>query len=141
MCLKGFQCSEEWYLESGGSTHMTERNDWFVKINCAMKNKLKFTDNTNIMVEGISDILIMMRDDRHSLIKYVLYILRMKCNLLNIGQLLEKGYKIHMENKGLRVMDAKRVLIIKAHIASNRSFRIELKFMEHRCLATAVSRE
>lgn len=55
MSTKGVQCSDEWYLNSGCSTHMTGRNDWFVKINCAMKNKVKFTDDTILMVNGISD--------------------------------------------------------------------------------------
>lgn len=46
-----------------------------------------------------------------------------------------------MENKVLRVLDQNGVLILKAHMAANRNFKIELKVMEHRCLATAASRE
>lgn len=46
-----------------------------------------------------------------------------------------------MENKGLRVLDAKGVLVLKASMASNRIFKVELKVIEHRCLATGESRE
>lgn len=64
---------------------MTGRKDWFVKINCAMKNKVKFTDDTALVADGIGDVLIMRRDDEHSLIKYVFYIPGIKCNLPSIG--------------------------------------------------------
>ncbi|XP_050908651.1 uncharacterized protein LOC127122343 [Lathyrus oleraceus] len=92
MSTKGaVQCNKEWYLDSGCSTHMKGRKDWFVKINCAMKNKVKFTDVSTLVSDGINDVLIMIRDDGHSLIKDILYIPGIKCNLLSIGKLLEKG--------------------------------------------------
>ncbi|XP_050918741.1 uncharacterized protein LOC127136191 [Lathyrus oleraceus] len=141
MSLKGVQYSEEWYMDLGCSTHMTGIKDWFVKINRAMKNKVKFTNDTILMADEISDVLIMRRDDGHSLIKDVFYVPEIKYNLLSIGQLLEKGYKIHMEDKGLRVMEAKGVLVLKAPMATNRSFKVKLKVMKHKCLATPVSRE
>lgn len=50
-----------------------------------MKNKVKFKDDTTLATDGISDVLIMRMDDGHSLIKDVLYIIRIKCNLLSIG--------------------------------------------------------
>lgn len=80
---------------------MTWRKDWFFKIICAMKNKVKSVDDTVLAVDGTDEVLITRRDGGNSLIKDVLYIPRIKCNLLNISQLLDKGYKIHMENKGL----------------------------------------
>ncbi|XP_012575012.1 uncharacterized protein [Cicer arietinum] len=64
-----------------------------------------------------------------------------KCNLLSIGQLLERNYMIRMENKVLRVLDQNGVLILKAPMAANRTFKIESKIMEHRCLTTAASRD
>lgn len=123
-------------MDSGCSTHITGKKDWFVKINCAMKNKVKFADDIILAAGGIGDVLIMRRDGGYSLIKDVLYIPGIKCNLLSIGQFLEKGYKIHMENKGMRVMDAKGALVLKAPMAAKRTFKVELKVMEHRCLAT-----
>lgn len=103
---------------------MTGRKDWFVTINCAMKNKVKFADDTTLAVKGISDVSIKRGDGGHYLIKDVLNIIGIKCNLLCIFQFLGKDYKIHMENKMLRVMDANRVLILKAPKAPNRTFKV-----------------
>ncbi|XP_058771127.1 uncharacterized protein LOC131644592 [Vicia villosa] len=137
----GTEGKEEWYLDSGCSTHMTGRRDWFVQINQVAKNKVKFTDDSTLMAEGVGDVLIEKKDGGHSMIKDVLYIPGIKCNLLSIGQLLEKGYNIRLEDKILRVVDASGVLILKAPMATNRTFKVELKVLEHRCLATAASRE
>lgn len=66
-----------------------------------MKNKVKFVDDTTQAAEEIIGVLIEIKGGRHSLIKNVLYIPEINSNLLSIGQLLKKGYKIHMENKAL----------------------------------------
>lgn len=70
-----------------------------------------------------------------------MYILGIKCNLLIIEQMIKKGYKIHMKNKTIYVMYANGVLVLKAHMASNRTFKVDLKVMKHGCLATSASRE
>ncbi|XP_050888669.1 uncharacterized protein LOC127093811 [Lathyrus oleraceus] len=137
----GVQGRDEWYLDSGCSTHMTGRKDWFVQINQAAESKVKFTDDTTLSAEGVGDVLIGKRNGGHSRIKDVLYILGIKCNLLSIGQLLERGYKIRLEDKILRVLDSNGVLILKAPMTANRTFKVELKVMEHCYLATAASRD
>ncbi|XP_058783965.1 uncharacterized protein LOC131658716 [Vicia villosa] len=137
----GTQGNEEWYLDSGCSTHMTGRRDWFMQINQVAKNKVKFTDDSTLMAEGVGYVLIDKKDGGHSMVKGVLYIPGIKCNLLSIGQLLEKGYNIRLEDKILRVVDASGVLILKAPMATNRTFKVELKVLEHSCLATGASRE
>ncbi|XP_050918413.1 uncharacterized protein LOC127135821 [Lathyrus oleraceus] len=137
----GVQGRDEWYLDSGCSTHMTGRKDWFVKINQAAKSKVKFADDTILSAEGVGDVLIGKRNDGHSRIKDVLYIPGIECNLLSIDQLLERGYKIRLEDKILCVLDSNGVLILKVPMAANRTFKVELKVIEHRCLATTASRD
>ncbi|XP_050915629.1 uncharacterized protein LOC127130704 [Lathyrus oleraceus] len=137
----GVQGRDEWYLDSGCSTHMTGRKDWFVQINQAAKSKVKFADDTTLSAEGVGYVLIGKRNSGHSRIKDVLYIPGIKCNLLSIVQLLERGYKIRLEDKILRVLDSNGVLILKAPMAANRTFKAELKVMDHRCLATVASRD
>ena len=76
-----------------------------MRINQATKNRVRFADDTTLAADGVGDVLIMKKDVSHSLIKYVLYIPGIRCNLLSIGQLLEKNYTIQMENKVLRIFD------------------------------------
>lgn len=113
---------------------MTGRKNWFVKLNHSAKSKVKFVDDATLATEGVGDVLIKKKNDGHSMIKGILNIPGIKCNLLSIGQFLERGYKIHMEDKILHVLDVNNVLILKAPMAANRTFKVELKVMKHRYL-------
>ena len=102
---------------------------------------MRFADDTTLAADGVGDVLIKKKDGIHSLIKDVLYIPRIRCNLLSIVQLLDNNYTIQMENKVLRVFDRKGILILRAPMDANRTFKIELKLMEHKCLSTTASRD
>lgn len=92
--------------------------DWFVKFNEALKKRVKFADDNTLAAEGIGDVSFKRKNGDHSLIKdMLLYISGIKCNLLKIGQLLKRNYKIHMKNKVLEVMNANGSLILKTHMA------------------------
>ncbi|KAI5412927.1 hypothetical protein KIW84_057522 [Lathyrus oleraceus] len=71
-----------------------------------MKNMVKFANDNTLAVEGVGDVLIMRKDGKRSVISYVLYIPGMKSNLLNIGQLVEKNYKVSIEYKMMRVLES-----------------------------------
>lgn len=120
---------------------MTGRKKWFIKINQSMKNKVKFADDSILVTKGIGDVSIRRMNGKKSLMSHVLYIPGIKCNILSIGQMLEKNYKIHMEYKVLRFIDSRGNLIMKALMSKIGTFNIELNVIEHGCLATTTSRE
>lgn len=131
---------DQWYLDSGCSSHMTGRSDWFISINKSMKSRVKFANDSALAAEGVGDVLIKRKDGKQSLISNVLYIPGMKSNLLSIGQLVEKNYRVVIEDKLMSITDSSGRLILKAPM-QNRTFKIELNVLEHRCLATAASRD
>jgi hypothetical protein len=132
---------DKWYLDTGCSTHMTGRKDWFVNLTSTKNNNVRFADDSTVAVKGVGDVSIKRKDGKLSLISNVLYIPGMKCNLLSIGQLLEKDYKIVMEKKLLNVFDTKGNLLLKAPMSKNRTFKVELKVLNHKCLMTASNKE
>ena len=62
----------------------------------------------------------------------------MKSNLLSLGQLLEKGFVMKIEDNVLKVYASKKRLVLKAHLSKNRTFKVRIDVMEHECLATVV---
>ncbi|MEX5585714.1 hypothetical protein ABFV49_27860, partial [Pseudomonas lurida] len=60
---------------------------------------MRFANDSALAAEGVGDVLIKRNDGKQSLISNVLYITGMKSNLLSIGQLYEKNYKIVIEDK------------------------------------------
>ena len=115
------------------SNHMTGHREWFTSLDEKVKSKIKFIDNSKVMIKR--------RDDHQSFISDVLYVPSMKNNLLSLGQLLEKGYSMNMEHSQLKVFDIKGRLIVKAHLSKNRNFKIRIQIMEHHCLATDFNDE
>ena len=79
-----------------------------------MNNMAKFANDITLAAEGIGDVLIMRKDGKRSIISIVLYIQGMKSNLLSIGQLVEKKYKVLIKDKMMRVVDTNGRLILKA---------------------------
>ena len=58
----------------------------------------------------------------------------MKSNILSLGQLLEKGYNIHMKNCSLFIRDGKRDLIAKVKMSKNRMFPLNIQNDVAKCL-------
>lgn len=82
--------SLSWYLDTSCSTHKIGRRDWFVSLDESTKNKVKFVDDSTLKVKEVGKVLIKIKDGKQSFISYVLFMPRMKSNLLCLGQLLEK---------------------------------------------------
>ncbi|GAU31479.1 hypothetical protein TSUD_386430 [Trifolium subterraneum] len=135
------RCGEEWYLDSGCSTHMTGRRDWFSSFDQSHRNKVKFANDSTLNAEGVGVVCIRSKNGDQAFINDVLYIPSIKCNLLSVGQLIEKDYKIVIEDRMMKLMDSNRKLILKAPMSRNRTFKIELNVMNHMCLATAIERD
>ncbi|XP_073221586.1 uncharacterized protein [Cicer arietinum] len=134
-------CLEQWYLDTGCPNHMTGHKEWFVIIDDKVKREIRFADNSSVTAEGIGKILIQRRDGKQSFICDVLYVSNMKNNLLRLGQLLEKGYSLKMEQGEMRLFDDSRRLILKAPLSKNRNFKIDIQINESKCLAVEVMNE
>jgi hypothetical protein len=132
---------EHWFLDTGCSTHMTGRRDWFVELDFSIKSRIRFADDRTMKVEGVGKVMIRKKDGSLCFITGVLYVPGMKSNLLSIGQLLEKGYRMVLEDKAMKVYDTEQRLLVKAILSKNRIFKVELGVLMQQCLATAVDKE
>ncbi|WVY90763.1 hypothetical protein V8G54_036277 [Vigna mungo] len=129
-----------WYLDTGCSNHMTGRREWLVDLDSSIRSCVKFADNSTIMAEGIGKVLINCKNDKIAYMEDVLYVPTMKSNLLSLGQLLEKGYTMSMLQRHIEVFDSKQRLVIKAPLAKNRTFKVNLDAAAIQCLS-AMNKE
>jgi hypothetical protein len=128
----------DWYLDTGCSNHMTGQKKWFSKLDESIKSDVKFADHTTIIAEGVGDVMIHGKDGKKSYISNVLYVPRMKINLLSLGKLLGKGNTMKMENMHMNVFDNKHQLILKAPMSKNKTFKVEIQAGESKCLEATM---
>jgi hypothetical protein len=77
--------------------------EWLINFDSSRKINVRLADRRNLASKGIVDIAIKMKDGKNALIEKVLYVPGMKCNLLSIGQLIEKGFSVTMKGNILHL--------------------------------------
>ena len=106
----------------------------FVDLDESVSCNVSFGDNSNSPVKGKGKISIRLKDGRHEFISNVYYVPTMKNNILSLGQLLEKGYDIHMKDSSLSIRDGRNNLITKVPISRNRMFLLNIQNDVTKCL-------
>ena len=118
---------------------MTDKKSWFSKLDDSVNRKIRFADNSIIC--GIGKVLIHRKDGKKACITDVLYVPNMRSNLISIGQLLQKGYTMKVEAQTMKVFDSKNMLILKAPLSKQRTFKINISVIEDKCLLFEVKSE
>jgi len=87
-----------------------------------IKTNVKLTDSINLVSEGIGDITIKMKDGRNALIEKVLLVPGMKCNILSIRQLIEKGFSVTMQGNMLYLYNKQDNMVLKSKLTKSKTF-------------------
>lgn len=82
---------------------------------------------------------IKLKDRRTVVIEDDLYVPNMKCNLLSVGQLLEKGFSVNMENGKQKLFDSSERLVLKSLISKNKTFKAMIKAADVKFLSTTAT--
>lgn len=77
-------------------------------------------------MKGKVKILIGSKNGNHEYVSNVYNVPNMKNNILSFGQLLEKGYDIHLKDHNLSIRDQINNLIAKVPMTSNRMFALNI---------------
>jgi len=59
--------------------------------------------------------------DRSTVIKDVLYVPGIKCNLLSVGKRMEKEFSITMKNEVFKLFDEENKLVIRSPLSKNKT--------------------
>jgi len=90
--------SESWFLDTGCSNHMTGNKVWLRDVDLGKNTKVKLVDHRTLTAEGMGNITIEGNNGKMAIIEEVLYVPGMHCNLLSVGQFIQKGYSVIMKD-------------------------------------------
>ncbi|XP_073103835.1 uncharacterized protein [Elaeis guineensis] len=137
-CQQNGDLKNVWFLDSGATNHMCGRKDLFVELQEGVHGDVKFGDFSKVPVKGRGKIMIQQKNGTSDFISNVYYVPDLKSNILSIGQLLEKGYIIHMKGSSLTLRDWNGKLIACVQMAKNRMFPLLLKTDSQNCLQVDI---
>ncbi|XP_006595218.1 uncharacterized protein [Glycine max] len=121
--------SEAWYLDIGCSNHMVGRKDWLIDLDTSKKTQIKLADSKALTVEGMGNIVTKRKDGKVALIENVPFVPGMKCNLMSVGQLIEKGFLVIMKLDYLEMYDQHQRLVLKSPLSKNKPFKLQFDLL------------
>ncbi|WKA09042.1 hypothetical protein VitviT2T_026720 [Vitis vinifera] len=104
-CFATSSSPETWLIDSGCTNHMTYDQGLFKELDKTVTSKVRIGNGAYLAVKGKGTVAI----EGHTglkLISNVLYVPEINQNLLSVGQLLEKGYKVLFEDNQCMIADA-----------------------------------
>ena len=122
-CFAIYHSSEKWLIDSGCTNHMTFDRDLFKELDTSIASKVKIGNGEYIAVKGKGTVAIESISGT-KLIKDVLFVPNISQNLLSVGQLIQKGFKVIFETNQCLIKDAKGNNVFKVRM-KGKSFPLD----------------
>jgi len=101
---------------------MTGNKTWLREVDPGRNTKVKLADHRVLVAEGMGNIAVEGRNGKMAIIEEVLYVPGMQCNLLSVGQFIQKGYSVNMKDNTFMFFDKHQRLVLKTPLAKNITF-------------------
>ena len=118
---------QRWVLDTGTISHMTQARSAFSKLDSGICGTMKFGDNFVVEIEGRDTILFVDKGGEHRKLTGVYFILRLKANLVSLGQLDEVGCFISIKRGLLKIYDDRQRLLTQVRRMTNHLYILELE--------------
>ena len=114
---------------------MTGRREFFSRMDESTTGSVKFGDNSRINVEGRGEIEVNQKNGSILSLGNVLFVPKLKANILSLGRLDEEGYRMIMGEGKLTIFNPNGDLFAEVHRSSGRLYLLKLKIIDQ-CLIT-----
>ncbi|KAG6486608.1 hypothetical protein ZIOFF_055186 [Zingiber officinale] len=104
--------NEVWFLDSGSSNHVTGNKEHFVEIDNSYNSLLELGDSKKLKIEGKGVVAIKAANGEEKQINDVFYSPCITQNLLSVGQIMKKGYKITFADGQCEIVDKNEKRIV-----------------------------
>lgn len=116
-CFVASSSTKSWLIDSACTSHMTYDKELFKRLDKTAISKVRIGNGAYLAVKGKGTVAIKYNIGL-KLIYDVLYVPEINQNILSVGQLLEKGYKVLFEDKFCLITDAQNKEVFKVQMQS-----------------------
>nr|GEX15600.1 retrovirus-related Pol polyprotein from transposon TNT 1-94 [Tanacetum cinerariifolium] len=110
--------SEIWLLDSACSHHITPHREWFS--NFVEHEEVVYTvDETSLTTHGIGSVRLQNEDGTIVTLKGVRYSPKLKKNLISVGTLESKGFKVRAKDRVMKIISGVLVVMKGIHNINN----------------------
>ncbi len=106
-----------WIIDSGATQHITFEREWFTTNKSIVARKVYMGDDTILEAIGKGSIKATRQVEGKMLlttITQVLYVLKMKNNLISISKLISEGLKVEFDKDGCKVNNVHGTIMAQA---------------------------
>ncbi|GKB97018.1 retrovirus-related pol polyprotein from transposon TNT 1-94 [Tanacetum coccineum] len=104
--------ADVWLFDTGTTFHMTVRREWFHQYKRIFGGGSVYSCNDHeLKIIGIGSIMVKMHDGTVRTIRDVQHVKGLKKNLLSLGQLVDLGCKVEIQNKIMKIIKGALVLM------------------------------
>lgn len=132
--VSGDSETEKWILDSGASAHMTYKIENFQELNAYSGPQLKLGNEDVLEVHGIGNILInkfTLGQWKKMTLKDVLYVPKLKRNLISEGKVVRRGCEIVKKN-GDAMIYKDDELILCGYLQSNNLYELKMEVIKEK---------
>lgn len=115
--------SNEWYIDSGASRHMTANRNWLSNVKNSPIAEITAANNSKMAVSACGSVALRV-DSGNIEIKNVLCVPELTNNLLSVAQIVENGNTVVFDRNGCSVYNEEDDLIVQAKV-SNGVYKLE----------------
>ncbi|XP_060179691.1 uncharacterized protein LOC132609635 [Lycium barbarum] len=94
---------------------------------CPMGRRVKFGDNSRIVVKGKGKVKLQTKSLSMQIISDIYFALDLKTNLISVDQLYENGYDVSIKHGICRIQDSNHGLIVEAKMTTNKLFPLDMQ--------------
>jgi hypothetical protein len=123
-------------LDTGASNHMTGWREALASLDMTVRVTVRFGDGSLVEIEGISPVMLQMKQVGHKVLTEVYFIPKLKSNIVSLGQLEEGGYEIVIKKGFCNVYDTKHTLLARAPRVKNRLYLLKTQLATLVCLVS-----
>ena len=134
--LQGMNSSpidDMWYLDTRASSHMTGMKTFSQSLDESYQGVVRFSDGSSIRYEGKVEAHVECTNGERMIFENVLYIPKLKTNILSLGKLDSQGYDIRLRDGFLTLYDGQGRLLTKTPKTRGNMYLLKLNIVEH-CL-------